>query len=328
MRIDTDEETGRPLVRVSMFGGMGDSVMATGAMGALADKFPSVLFDVYVAQYPEVFWNLPFVRRVLYGHDGDARIIPLLCHTSPGDTEYGTLYTAYRGLNVLDVPTSERRLRFVHHGNDLEWARTELEERGWRPGEPTIGVQLTGGKRTKSWKHSMQFCRMLRNKGWQVVVTHTEPVDVREDRIIFMCDFYNARALASVQHYMSAYVGFDSGPSWLAAASGIPSLWLFSATDPDNLIRIGGANAPYGVIWPHWEAACLDAFGRSCRTEPGWDYRLEGSTCPFFYGGAGADCLNSVSPFLVYDQLLLLLEEAGKPKPENNLWKPVLSLAN
>jgi hypothetical protein len=311
--IFNDSRTSKPVISLNMVhAGLGDLMMATGAIGAFSDRFPNVLFDVYTLHSPEVFWNLPFIRYLRRPAPG-LPAIHMMPMTLPGDRQDGTLHNFYTSLHVEDVPISERRMRYVHAPEDLTAAKGRLLTAGWK-GQPLIGVQWEGGKESKKWEHTVAFCRLLVKHGYFVVITSTRYLPIYEPGIAVMFEFYNSREIASVQTYMRCYVGLDSGPTFLAAAIGIPTLWLFSATFPHWLIPKAGANAAYRILWANWHHQCLLKHGVNCRLtdEPG--VMAEGRFCPLRMGQPGADCLDTFTPERVYEEMCLLLEESDDKK--------------
>lgn len=311
--IFADSDTGKPVVSVSLlYAGIGDLVMATGAMGAFHDRHPETLLDIYAHVHLEVFWNLPFVRRLqtpLLGR----MAVAMMPAGPPGDTPNGTLARFYEALQVDDVPVSKRRMRYNHAPGDCEYAHTQLTRAGWQ-GQPLIGVQWRGGKASKAWAGVLALCRLLVREGYFVVITSDKALPIDEPGIAVLWTFYNVRELASIQSHMQCYVGFDSGPTHLAAAIGIPTVWLFSATDPRYLIEQAGANAPFRVVWPRWWEKCLSRHGTNCRVSDVPGVMAEGRYCPFRLGEEGADCLDAQSPAMILAEVHALLEQVEREK--------------
>jgi ADP-heptose:LPS heptosyltransferase len=118
------------------------------------------------------------------------------------------------------------------------WARAWLAARGLGPGDAVV-LHPGAGSAAKAWPGFPDLARGLVAAGLPVVVT-TGPADPAVTRWLesdpasrcHVAADLSLRQLAALTAAARAYVGNDSGPTHLAAATGCDTVALFGPTDP------------------------------------------------------------------------------------------------
>lgn len=297
-------------LRVFMAGGLGDVMMATAAMGAFSERHNApACFDVFGPENLEVFRHLPFVNSVTPWAGSHESMIELL---SPGySDEPGLPNTRYSFavLDIDDTPPEKRFMRYIVTDTEQKNAKDILVERGWR-GERLLVMQSNGGWKCKYWRGLVGLCDMARAAGWFVCWTGTpgrvqvEGYDTPRGEGSLV-GVLNLRQLAAVQSLASAWVGHESGGTYLATAVECPSVMLCGAYDGEEMLGyLGGQQGPWRVIRQNWLKKCGRERGLTCRGDQGFPFNDgSGSSCPHrkrigsdFYNliGVGADCLDAI----------------------------------
>lgn len=298
---------GRYAVRVSTFGGLGDNLFFSAAMGALHEQTDgAVRFDVVAHGfgYPAT-WYLRFGNPAIWRHQPFIRSVKVQTDIIPVRPEnaVGMGGLPFRRLNVDDTPTQQRRMRYVVTHQERQEAFTLLTEAGWR-GEPLLGLQLHGGFMLKYWRHLPAQASQARMYGCFVVTVGDE---WREE-----LGGYCAPAgpgslvgktpsvcmLAALQTWMTAWVGHESGGSYLACAVDCPTLFLCG---PDSSKRIMGE---YGAH-TRWRMV-RDEQAASCPTEGRYRCQVQGTlTRP---NPVGCACIDAITPLRVWEEVLTLID--------------------
>lgn len=115
-----------------------------------------------------------------------------------------------------------------------------LKEWGMAPGERTaVGFQIDAGTAAKAWplSHQRVFHQLFlkRFPGRRIVFVGSDPswpMELpRSERILDLTGKTTVRELCLLMEHLAAFVGTDSGPTHLASAMGVPSVFLYSGTN-------------------------------------------------------------------------------------------------
>jgi ADP-heptose:LPS heptosyltransferase len=162
-----------------------------------------------------------------------ARAVP-----PPGHRRHASWYLVETLAPLGPPPAALPRGPLVPPAAECAWARAWLAARGLGPGEAVV-LHPGAGSAAKAWPGFPDLARGLVAAGVPIVVT-TGPADpgvtrwlesVPASRCHAAADL-SLRELAALTAAARAYVGNDSGPTHLAAATGCPTVALFGPTDP------------------------------------------------------------------------------------------------
>lgn len=303
------------VVRVVLWGGLGDNLMATAGMAALHERTDGeVRFDVFVHAFATMYEHLPFIRTVyqskrrntgnprLFVPESTPNAITLQAsqvdHPHDGQSAY-----AFRRLNVEDEPLEQRRMRYIVTHQERQEAFALLTEAGWR-GEPLLGLQLHGWVPIKRWRHLPKLAELARRSGFFVVTLgHADPngqgiYHTPNGPGNLVGKTPSVRHLAALQTWMSAWVGHDSGGTFLACAVDCPTVFLCGPVDVSVMMNGLGAHR-------HWRVV-RDECARHCRVEDRPACSCEGSS------QGGCSCLDAITPERVWLEVLPLLDRPDR----------------
>lgn len=315
-------------IRVYMAGGLGDTMMATAAMGSFAERYNAPkCFDIYGAKNLEVFRHLPFVNTLNYMPHSCTTLIELLITVGASDdsiTPNGRY--CYMELDIDDTPLDQRYMRYIVTGREQHEAEAILYEHGWR-GEKLLTLQANGGWKNKYWKGLVGLARMARGEGWFVCWTgsagrvQVEGYDTPDGQGSLI-GALTVRQLAALQSVSSAWVGQESGGTYLSIAVDCPSVMVCGPYDGEWMLQcFGGQKGPWRVIREDWLKKCGAERGLTCRG--GNDapcmggigaycpHRMKQGSTDWNLIGVGADCIDAISPERVWASVK---EIAREPK--------------
>jgi len=277
---------------LSRWMGLGDALMFTAAFRELKLRRPDIQLAVWSYGYAkEVFHRCPDVDEV---HDLGARQRPPAdaCDWTVGNSIEGTAQIGFWALGMDDAV--DRRMSFAPNACiGIDTVR------------PQIGIGLHGNWMHKRYKHWQSVVDILKEKGYEVLALGQGAVDTPKGTFDLQHRCNSLDDMAGFLGGLRGFIGFDSGPTYMANALGIPTVWLFATHDPRGLIDGCGGAAPYEVIKGWGPTKCLEKHGRSCRHSSGGP-----SVCPL-RNAAGADCLDEIDP----ERIALALETVtGKAK--------------
>ena len=285
--------------------GLGDALMHTSAVWHFKQLYPHVQFRcfsygsaAYISSRSSA-WDEVITLQAGEMIPSAARVWNVANGTE------GTPHFGFRELGIESlVPMADRRMAPYKIGPDVTIKGLEDLER-----PNIIGIQLNGGWVHKRYAHVEDLVEELEARGFSPVYFGTVDGLELSDRYPrihtpTLDDFAYA-----LQH-LRGWIGFDSGASYLANSIGIPAVMMFASHDPAGLIGGCGANAPYDAIWPAKPHVCAKKFGISCREIKGAAFKFYGS-CGL-RDGAGADCLDEISPRVLVDHVVNLLSRVTK----------------
>lgn len=276
---------------LSRWMGLGDALMFTAAFRELKLRRPDIRLSVWTYGYAkEVFHRCPEVDD-LYDL-GDRKRPPIdACDWTIGNAIEGTAQIGFWALGMEDA--KDRKMSFVP--KPCATCHTD---------RPRIGIGLHGNWMHKRYEHWQQVVDALIEKGYDVLAFGQGACETPKGAIDLQHRCLSLDHMAGYLTDLKGFIGFDSGPTYMANALGIPTVWLFASHDPRGLIDGCGAAAPYEVIKGWGPTRCLEQHGRSCRHNSGGP-----SVCPL-RNASGADCLDEIDPQRVVLALESVTERA------------------
>lgn len=280
--------------------GFGDMLMHSSAIWHFKQIYPHVRFRVFTYRGPAIqARRVEAIDDVIELKAGDS--IPSTAREwNVSNGLEGTPHLGFRELGISDLIPPKMRRMSPYRILDDRTVDVELPA-------GSIGIQLNGGWSHKRYSHVNELARILADQGFNPVFFGTIG-EIETDPRFLRLETPTLDDFAAHVAKLSAWIGFDSGASYLANALGIPSVWLFASHDPEGLIGACGANAAYRAIWPALPLVCARRFGISCRPFPGAGFAGFGE-CGHRLDGKGADCLDAVDPHFLAAEVVNLLEE-------------------
>ncbi len=260
-------------VLYSTAGGIGNVVMATPAISALAEMGleVTVLLPPELAQVPGLLWGWRAVKACLVGEPPSPREFDLAMHSC---------WSRARGLHPEELTPGAPDLRAMH---EAEANMIPVRELGYTGATPPPHVELgsaksapppltywtlaPGCKPERFWlrKRWSGFERLARRLSGPTVF-----LGAREESRAWMshcassidlCGRTTLREAAGVIARSRGFVGIDTGLAHIAAAVGAPTLVLFGATSEIK-------NRPLG---PRVKILTRDIDCRPCQMTRAWD---------------------------------------------------------
>jgi ADP-heptose:LPS heptosyltransferase len=281
--------------------GIGDAIMHTSAVHHFKELYPDVRFRLFtygnVADLSRRFdvWDQVIKLAPGEGLPPSARV------WNVANGIEGTPIFGFKDLGINGmIPKHERRTsRYVRHGGQAP---------DFPAGRPLVGIQLNGGWKHKRYAHPEALADALYAQGFYPMFFGT--LEIRIDSEFPRIHTKDLDTFAACLEQLSAWVGFDSGASYLANSLGIPSVLMFASHNPGGLIEACGAAGPYQTIFPAKQGQCAMIHGKSCR--PGLGGAFFGwGTCGLKEPEAGAVCLDEIPPEFLAQEVVNLLATAA-----------------
>lgn len=189
-------------------------------------------------------------------------------------------------------------------------------------GLPIIAYQAHGGWETKYRQSFEELAPMC--KGMCEFVIMGDLNEFYKYKVIDNATWIppsDIRDAASILYNCDAYIGFDSGLSFIAAALSIPSIVLYATHDPNLLIEANNNDGLIKVIQTGDPRECFAKTGTSCRDVRGDKLGFGGVTCPLkmkdpnslksgrFWGAKCLDDINNHAMFKLIRELLIEMHE-------------------
>jgi len=143
----------------------------------------------------------------------------------------------------LGVPPGRKEIYLPSNSEADHWADRFLEEQGVKPGELVIGINPGAFKQAKRWPEPRyaQLCDALVGEFKARVIIFQGP---GEDEVIervlsvmkgkAIIAKTGVKELAAISRRCRLFIGNDTGPTHVAAASGTPVIALFGPADPER----------------------------------------------------------------------------------------------
>jgi len=139
-------------------------------------------------------------------------------------------------------PPPKSYLSFRHNEQAHASLLRKLQNLDFVTNAPTLLAHVAATKDYKQWpaQYFAQLFERAAEKGWQVVTIGAGKMDrdkiaqvtaLCTSPIIDTCDRLSLKELIALMQLANAYVGNDSGPMHLSAATGTPTLGLFGPTN-------------------------------------------------------------------------------------------------
>lgn len=310
--------------------GLGDTMMFTAAIRAFHERYPSLEIHLYISNWFEIWQNGFDYLRVHDYREGVPNASIDLCVNNGRE---GTPQGAFEALSIGDYPLEQRKMNYLVTAQENDKANDTLYRKMKCFNRPVIGLQAHGGWPSKAWAQMECFAFEAAQSGYTVLLfgqrkNEDNPHHQKRDYKLCAIDVpaikgeniydligqtNNLRELAAMINQCNAWVGFDSGPSYLANAIGIPSVLLYGTHDPQGLIGECGANMPYKAIWRRWPFNHPDC---ECRgTKENSDLGTGGQSCTRRIASeagirVGSACLDDISAWEVLNAVKELLNGA------------------
>lgn len=264
--------------------GIGDALMVTSGLSVFNAAFPRIRIRAYArGGAAEVLERCPAVAEVVR-YSRPEELPRSVLHWNLMAMPVGTSHFAFF---ILGLSGYRGPKRMVFRPRPLDLPQV--------PGG-TIGVQVRGGASSKYYSKWPELVRALLDNGHRVLVfpsgSDDPPPKGLEDYIL-TAETPTVDHLAHYVKGLSGWIGFDSGPSFMANALGVPSVWLCATHDPGTLIGGCGDAAPWTAIWRKWQAKCAQSQGITCRNGLGVPTGPWGACA--IREGFGADCIDDIS---------------------------------
>lgn len=145
-------------------------------------------------------------------------------------------------LQCIGVTTAEKHLEIWWDEHDLKTAEKHLPAQELLPGIPRIMVHIGAAAPSKRWLadsfevlihelHAATQAEILVMGGEEDLAFSQDVVDGLECPVVNLVGKITLRQMAALMKDCRLFVGCDSGPAHVAAASGVPVLSLFSAAN-------------------------------------------------------------------------------------------------
>lgn len=264
--------------------GLGDALMVTSGLAVFNAAFPRVRIRAYArGGAAEVLERCPAVSEVVR-YSRPEELPSEALHWNLMAMPVGSSHFAYA---ILGLSAYRGPKRMVFRPRPLDLPQV--------PGG-TIGIQVRGGASSKYYSKWPELVRAIRESGRKALVFPMgydgPPPEGLEDCFL-TAETPTVDHLAHYVKGLSGWIGFDSGPSFMANALGIPTVWLCATHDPGTLIGGCGDAAPWTAIWRKWQARCAETHGITCRKGFGVPTGPWGACA--IREGRGADCIDDIS---------------------------------
>lgn len=248
--------------------GLGDVLMVSIVLRALAEKWPALRFTFATSRpYVPLFRDCTFLRRVssIFECDGDYPNTIELRGYSERSPKKKSLDRIDLFADYCDVRLSDYSIPLQITDDELASGRALLG----RPGPAgTMVVAVRGSTRVRSWpmEHLVVFAEMAASDGWRVVFAdHERFQDLPSgSRISNQTAQWSVGQLACATAAADLVVAPDTGIVHLAEAVGTRCLAIYSTTPPE--LRL----SHYQYVKAFWarELACAPCYDRGCREIP------------------------------------------------------------
>jgi ADP-heptose:LPS heptosyltransferase len=273
------------------WGGVGDALMMTAAIHEFKRQNPHVRIvchhrweagrlwehnaDIDEVRIYDPFQNPPPPEVVDFG----------VCQTGEG-----TVRNVYALLGLECGEWEDRKFYYYVQEDERCAAISRLSAENLKNGW-IVGIQQHGGFTAKNWKRTRALVNLLLKRGAWVLTFGQEKERClsmpKHPQLINLERKLSLREAIAVVSLCDAFVGFDSGLTYAAAAVETPIVALYGPHDARGLIA--DANVPnMSVFRKRTPQDCEQRFGHSCMVAGNW-----GSSCPL-RAGCGADCIDEI----------------------------------
>lgn len=281
--------------------GMGDVLMASLAIRALALKYPKLRITYACdSRYVPLFRDCWFLERTVPIPDLVGRfdyVLDLRGYSERAPERHVKdrieIFGQALGVEIQDFT-------YDYKISSPERSRAAQLLVG-HPG-PRIGVVIRGSSGLRSWpyEHVMELCRRGLARGWGVVLLDQERHEVALPGLINLTgrlEWPDAlRMLTAVIDQCDALVSSDTGPMHLAEVVGVPCVAIFSTIDPAVRLK---HYRHVQAIWRGWEEGGPGQKGLPC--------------CPCWERGcADLPCVAGIAPEMVEERVLQIVEQPAK----------------
>lgn len=226
---------------------LGDCILGTTLVHELKKDYPNSEIHVFTNKiYGELFSNNPDVAEIHAPDDWN----PNLLFMQMGSCEYDKIFCPIqtrrecnawhqfeetRHQNLLDFywkrmgrhrPITERECYLYPSAEDFEKSKDFISL-----DVPRVAIHTTSGVQTKDWPYFTELVEELRKAGYGTV-----QVGGREDKkvkgAVDLCGKMTFLELAAFLSQTAAFVGLDSGVSYIADAMKTPTIVIQGSTDP------------------------------------------------------------------------------------------------
>ena len=189
--------------------------------------------------------------------------------------------------------------------SDRAYAEQLFREAGIGPDVAPVFVNPASAKRPRAWS-SDRFCQLAEGIGERhpdvPVLVHDRhpferPSGWPDSGPIHTVSDASLVELVGVMERCSLYVGNDSGPMYVAAALGVPTIGIYGPSSPQRTSPRSTTGAPHIAVSASFECSpCRERFFEECPSPPSPDER--------------PPCLNEISVEMVAEAVERFLSEA------------------
>lgn len=234
---------------------MGDVIVSTTLVHELKKEYPDAEIHFYTNKpYAEILKNNPDVFEVHAPDDWNVNQIFLKI----AEENYDSVYTPYQVRGECNMWHQDEATRHQHLV-DFYWKRMgmhrQIEDRecylypsaeDFKNSEdhismdvPRIAIHSTTGVATKDWGHFEELVEVLRQAGYGCVQVGA-PKDKKIKGTVDLRGKMGLLELAAFLSKCAAFVGLDSGISYMADAMKTPTIVIQGSTDPVTSGPISG----------------------------------------------------------------------------------------
>ncbi|HVZ79574.1 MAG TPA: glycosyltransferase family 9 protein [bacterium] len=193
-------------------------------------------------------------------------------------------------LAALGIMAVDKRLEIWWDEHDLKTAEAHLPSQELLPGIPRIMVHIGSGAPSKRWGeesfevllhelHASTQAEILVMGGEEDLPFAHDVLDGLECPVVNLVGKLSLRQMAALMKDCKLFIGCDSGPAHVAAASGVPVISLFSAANEVEVWKPWGDKVTIMTRHPECSPCrrheCPRTDGYFCMSEIGADEVVE-----------------------------------------------------